>query len=75
MHPATPGIMRTACSSALPGKDRRGLSAGLPSDTRGFGNIMSDDEIRAVIAFIKNTWPEQERQYQAEMTRRERETQ
>lgn len=51
------------------------VGGGYQSDTRGFGNIMSDDEIRAVIAFIKNTWPEQERQYQAEMTRRERETQ
>lgn len=32
---------------------------------------MSDSEIRAVLAFIKSTWPEQERQYQSEMSRRE----
>ncbi|MDK1489834.1 cytochrome c [Sinorhizobium sp. 7-81] len=54
---------------------REGASAvvggGYQSDMPGFGNVMSDDEIRAVLAFIKTTWPEQERQYQAEMTRRE----
>ena len=33
-----------------------------------FGGVLSDDEIRAVLAFIKSTWPEQERAYQAEMT-------
>jgi mono/diheme cytochrome c family protein len=44
------------------------------SDMPGFGNIMSDEEIRAVLAFIKSTWPEQEREYQAEISRRERET-
>lgn len=43
------------------------------SDMPGFGSVMSDDEIRAVLAFIKSTWPERERQYQAEMSRRERE--
>ncbi|OAP35203.1 cytochrome C [Sinorhizobium glycinis] len=43
------------------------------SDMPGFGSIMSDDEIRAVLAFIKSTWPEREREYQAEMSRRERE--
>jgi hypothetical protein len=35
---------------------------------------MSDDEIRAVLAFIKSTWPGREREYQAETSRRERET-
>ncbi|MGI0526589.1 c-type cytochrome [Rhizobium giardinii] len=49
------------------------VGGGYKSDMRGFGNIMSDDDIRAVIAFIKSTWPEQEREYQAEMSRRERE--
>lgn len=40
---------------------------------QGFGNVMSDEEIRAVLTFIKSTWPDRERQYQAEMSRRERE--
>jgi mono/diheme cytochrome c family protein len=50
------------------------VGGGYKSDMRGFGNVMSDDDIRAVIAFIKSTWPEQEREYQAEMSRREPET-
>jgi mono/diheme cytochrome c family protein len=49
------------------------VGRGYQSDMPGFGNVLSDDEIRAVLAFIKTTWPERERQYQAEMSRRERE--
>ena len=36
----------------------------------GFGDVMSDAEIRDVLAFIKSTWPERERAYQAEITAR-----
>jgi mono/diheme cytochrome c family protein len=43
------------------------------SDMPGFGDVLRDDEIRAVLAFIKSTWPERERAYQAEMSRREKE--
>jgi mono/diheme cytochrome c family protein len=50
------------------------VGGGYQSDMPGFGNVMSDSEIRAVIAFIKSTWPERERAYQAEISRRERET-
>ena len=32
-----------------------------------YENILSDDEIVAVLSFIKNTWPEQERQWQEEV--------
>lgn len=39
----------------------------------GFRNVMSDGEILAVLSFIKSTWPDRERQYQADMSRRERE--
>ena len=28
------------------------------SDMRGFADVLSDDEIRAVLAFIRSTWPE-----------------
>src|SRR5581483_743826 len=34
------------------------VGAGYESDMRGFGPILSDDEIRAVLAFIKSSWPE-----------------
>jgi mono/diheme cytochrome c family protein len=55
---------------------REGLAAvvggGYQSDMPGFGNILTDEEIRAALAFIKSTWPERERAYQAEMSRQER---
>jgi mono/diheme cytochrome c family protein len=47
------------------------VGGGYQSDMPGFGNALDDEEIRAVLAFIKSTWPERERQYQAEMSRRE----
>lgn len=46
---------------------------GYESDMQGFGEVLRDEEIRAVLAFIKSTWPERERAYQAEMSRREKE--
>ncbi|TQF85224.1 cytochrome c [Elioraea sp. Yellowstone] len=45
---------------------------GYKSDMPGFENVLSDDEIRAVLTFIKGTWPERERQYQELRTRAER---
>jgi mono/diheme cytochrome c family protein len=49
------------------------VSGGYESDMPGFGAILGDKDIRAILAFIKSTWPERERAYQAEMSRRERE--
>ena len=49
------------------------VGGGYESDMPGFGNVLTDEEIRAVLAFIKSTWPERERAYQAEMSRREQE--
>ena len=49
------------------------VGGGYQSDMSGFGSVLTDDEIRAVLAFIKSTWPERERAYQAEMSRREQE--
>lgn len=46
---------------------------GYASDMPGFGDMLSDDEIWAVLAYIKSRWPERERQLQAEMSRKERE--
>ena len=39
------------------------------SDMPGFNEVLSDDDIRAVLDFIKSTWPERERQHQATMSR------
>jgi len=37
----------------------------------GFAEILTDDEIRDVLSFIKSTWPEQLRRHQEQMTRHE----
>jgi mono/diheme cytochrome c family protein len=37
----------------------------------GFGDRLSDADIRAVLAFIRSTWPERERAQQAEISSRE----
>jgi mono/diheme cytochrome c family protein len=34
---------------------------GYASDMPGFSSVLADQEIRAVIAFIKSTWPERAR--------------
>ena len=47
---------------------KKGVSAIVPgyeSDMPGFESVLTDQEIRAVLAFIKSTWPEREREYQA----------
>jgi mono/diheme cytochrome c family protein len=38
------------------------------SDMPAFANILTDQEIGAVLAFIKSTWPDREREYQNRMT-------
>ena len=43
--------------------------AGYKSDMPAFRGRLSDDDIRAVIAYIKSTWPEEQRKLQAEATR------
>ncbi len=46
---------------------KEGVSAVVPgyeSDMPAFKRILSDEEIRAVLAFIKSRWPERERNYQ-----------
>ena len=38
------------------------------SDMPAFGAILSDDEIDAILTYIKSTWPERERAYQEQIT-------
>lgn len=48
-----------------------GVSAVVPdyeSDMLAFDGVLTDDEIRAVIAFIKSRWPEQQRTIQTEIS-------
>jgi mono/diheme cytochrome c family protein len=41
------------------------VGGGYASDMPGFAGVLSDEEIRAILAFIKSTWTERERGYQA----------
>lgn len=48
-----------------------GLSAvveNYESDMPSFGEVLSDDEIQAVLAYIKSTWPERERDFQEQVS-------
>ena len=42
---------------------------GYKSDMPGFGDVMSDVQIAAVLAYIKSTWPERERAIQSRITK------
>lgn len=42
---------------------------GYESDMPGFGGVLSDERIKAVLAFIKSTWPARQRAAQAQMSR------
>jgi mono/diheme cytochrome c family protein len=42
---------------------------GYQSDMPGFGNVLSDDDIRAVLAYIESRWSAQVRARRAEMLR------
>lgn len=51
---------------------RDGMAAVVPnyrSAMPAFGRLLSDREIHAVLSFIKSTWPQKEREYQAARTR------
>ena len=43
------------------------------SDMPAFQDVLTDEQIRAVLAFIESTWPDQEREAQAQISRNDRE--
>lgn len=45
------------------------LVPGYSSDMRAYAGVLTDGEIRAVLEFIKSTWPDKERAYQEERNR------
>lgn len=47
------------------------VGGGYESDMPAFGDALTDAEIRAVLDYIKSTWPERERAYQRERTQQE----
>lgn len=42
-----------------------GILPGYESDMPGFAGVLPDEEIRAVLAYIKSTWPERQQAIQA----------
>jgi len=48
------------------------VGGGYESDMPGFDGVLTDAEIRAVIDFIKSTWPERERKMQERMNLKEK---
>lgn len=50
------------------------VGGGYESNMPGFEGVLTDEEIRAVLAFIKSRWPERERAYQERMTRQDQES-
>lgn len=45
---------------------------GYESDMPAWGDTLSDDDIWAVLAYIKSRWPEKQRRYQEQMTEKDR---
>jgi Cytochrome c, mono- and diheme variants len=45
------------------------IAPGYETDMPAFGETMTDAEIEAVLEFIKGTWPEREREIQADRSR------
>lgn len=48
-----------------------GVVKGYESDMPAFGDILSDGQIAAVLAFIKSSWPERQRVMQARISARD----
>jgi hypothetical protein len=51
---------------------KKGVAAVVPgyeSDMPAFESALSDEEIAAILAYIKSTWPNEARRYQEERTR------
>ena len=55
----------------LGGAEALGDVPGFRSAMPGFGDALSDQEIRDVLAFIKSHWPEEMREYQSAVTERD----
>ena len=45
-----------------------GVVPGYESDMPAFEGVLTDEEIRAVLAFIKSTWPDRQRAFQADVS-------
>jgi mono/diheme cytochrome c family protein len=52
----------------LGGARFEGMNIGGASNMPAFGSVLSDEEITAVLTYIKSTWPEETRTTQWEVT-------
>lgn len=59
--------VRLGGAEALESRGVTGFDSGMPA----FGHLLSDRDIRDILAFIKSTWPEPVRAYQAQATETE----
>ena len=48
---------------------------GYESDMPGYEDVLTDDEITAIIDYIKSTWPDKERAFQSDRTREDQQAQ
>jgi mono/diheme cytochrome c family protein len=44
------------------------VGGGYESDMPGFGDVLSDEEVIAILDYIKSTWPARARDAQAKIT-------
>lgn len=47
------------------------IGGGYESNMPGFGDVLSDAEIRVILDYIKSTWPDRQRAHQEEVSRQE----
>ncbi|ATG35871.1 Cytochrome c, mono- and diheme variant [Phaeobacter piscinae] len=47
------------------------VGGGYESNIPGFGDVLTDTQIRTILDYIKSTWPDRERAYQKEITAQE----
>ena len=45
------------------------IAPGYESDMPAFEHVLTDEEIASILGYIKSTWPERERAYQAERSK------
>jgi mono/diheme cytochrome c family protein len=68
-HHADPMLFEYIKIGGQAALDRQGVAfnSGMP----GFGDQLTDDQIRSILDYIKSTWPERERNMQAQRTEAE----
>lgn len=61
-------IVREGSAAVIGG----GYESGMPGFGPGYGDVLTEAEIAAILGFIKSTWPERERAFQAQVSAQDR---